>query len=159
MRGDTLTFIRPELIIAAAISVTATFFVVELGVAGLLLIWAAAAVAVLIPHILRRRGMVSDTRTRDHSERKSAYRELAFGDNSSWLPWEAKPRNPQNNAYWKWWNNLHAIAEDLDNDDERELLSLLELESQGVRRERQQEFRDRYNSLRRRARKKATQSR
>ncbi len=153
------TFIRPELIIAAAISVTATFFVVELGVAGLLLIWAAAAVAVLIAYILRRRGIVSDARTHNHSARKSAYRRLTFGDTTNWMPWEAKPRNQQNNAYWKWWNNLHAIAEDLDNDDEIELLSLLELESQGVRRERQQEFRDRYNSLRKRARKKATQSR
>lgn len=96
---------------------------------------------------------VNVTNTRD---RLQAYRELAYGDTTNWMPWEARPRGPSTEHFWTWWKKLHSLVEHLDDKDQSELLWILDMGSKGIRKEDQGEFRQTYNGLRRRAREKAS---
>ena len=89
-------------------------------------------------------------------KRMRAYRELAYGDTTNWMPWEAKPRGASTEHFWRWWKNLHRVVEYLDKDDQEELLWLLEREAEGIPKENRSEFRRRFNALRKRARMKST---
>lgn len=92
-------------------------------------------------------------------KRMRAYRELAFGDTTNWMPWEARPRGPSTEHFWTWWNGLHTLVEHLDDEDLSELLWILNRWSNGIRSEDQGEFRRRYNGLRKRAKEEASGSR
>jgi hypothetical protein len=94
----------------------------------------------------------------DSTDRLRAYRNLAFGDNTNWMPWEARPRGPSNEHFWTWWNGLHTLVEYLDDEDQKELLWILNRSSDGIRSEDQGEFRRRYNGLRKRAKEEASGS-